>query len=118
MCGIVGYVGQCLVQDVLFVGLEKFEYCGYDFVGILIQSDGRFELVCVVGNLGCLKVVIGVMGDGVVVVFVLFVMIGIGYTCWAMYGRVIEENVYLHYDDGDCVYVVVNGIVENYFEFK
>ena len=30
MCGIVGYVGQRPVQDILLAGLEKLEYRGYD----------------------------------------------------------------------------------------
>ena len=43
MCGIVGYVGQRPVQEVLLAGLEKLEYRGYDSAGISIQSDGRLD---------------------------------------------------------------------------
>ena len=38
MCGIVGYVGQRPVQEILLEGLQKLEYRGYDSAGISIQS--------------------------------------------------------------------------------
>ena len=39
MCGIVGYVGQRSVQEILLAGLEKLEYRGYDSAGISIQGE-------------------------------------------------------------------------------
>src|SRR5829696_4405245 len=51
MCGIVGYVGQRPVRDVLLHGLGKLEYRGYDSAGISVQADGRLESVRAVGNL-------------------------------------------------------------------
>ncbi len=51
MCGIVGYVGQRPVQEILLAGLEKLEYRGYDSAGISIQSDGQLDSVRAVGNL-------------------------------------------------------------------
>ena len=41
MCGIVGYVGQRSVQEILLAGLEKLEYRGYDSAGISIQGERR-----------------------------------------------------------------------------
>ena len=55
MCGIVGYVGQRPVQEILLAGLEKLEYRGYDSAGISIQSDGQLESVRAVGNLSALR---------------------------------------------------------------
>ena len=55
MCGIVGYVGQRPVQDVLLAGLEKLEYRGYDSAGISIQTDGQLDSVRAVGNLSALR---------------------------------------------------------------
>ena len=54
MCGIVGYVGQRPVQEVLLAGLQKLEYRGYDSAGISIQSDGQLDSVRAVGNLSAL----------------------------------------------------------------
>src|SRR3954451_16348156 len=117
MCGIVGYVGQRPVQDILLGGLEKLEYRGYDSAGISIQADGRLEAVRSVGNLSRLKEAVG-EGDGGVAVLAPPASTGIGHTRWATHGRVTEENAHPHYDLDNRVHVVVNGIVENYTELK
>src|ERR1043165_190881 len=36
MCGIVGYVGEKKVVDVIVEGLRKLEYRGYDSAGIAV----------------------------------------------------------------------------------
>ena len=46
MCGIVGYVGQRPVQEILLAGLQKLEYRGYDSAGISLQCDGRSSIRC------------------------------------------------------------------------
>ena len=45
MCGIVGYVGQRPVQDLLLAGLEKLEYRGYDSAGLSMISGGEIDSV-------------------------------------------------------------------------
>jgi glucosamine--fructose-6-phosphate aminotransferase (isomerizing) len=125
MCGIVGYVGQRSVQDVLLAGMEKLEYRGYDSAGISIQTpDGGVDCVRAVGNLAQLRAAIAGLeeadrdGEGAVAVLAPPATTGIGHTRWATHGRVTEENAHPHYDDADRVHVVVNGIVENYMELK
>jgi glucosamine--fructose-6-phosphate aminotransferase (isomerizing) len=125
MCGIVGYVGQRSVQDVLLEGLQKLEYRGYDSAGISVQCDGRLDSVRAVGNLQALRhaVATAERGDaardgGAVAVMAPPATTGIGHTRWATHGRVTEENAHPHFDDEDRVHVVVNGIVENYMELK
>ena len=54
MCGIVGYIGDRPVQEVLLEGLRKLEYRGYDSAGISILDDDRFSSVRAVGNLDAL----------------------------------------------------------------
>ena len=51
MCGIVGYVGERSCRDILFRGLRKLEYRGYDSAGISILADSGFQLLHAVGNL-------------------------------------------------------------------
>jgi glucosamine--fructose-6-phosphate aminotransferase (isomerizing) len=124
MCGIVGYVGQRSVQDVLLEGLQKLEYRGYDSAGISVQADGRLESVRAVGNLQSLRDAVaeaGGAGDGdggAIAVMAPPATTGIGHTRWATHGRVTEENAHPHFDDEGRVHVVVNGIVENYMELK
>src|SRR5436190_19267265 len=106
MCGIVGYVGPRAVQDVLFKGLEKLEYRGYDSAGISVLCDGSFDSVRSVGNLSALRSAIGnadadAEGDGAVAVAAPPATTGIGHTRWATHGRVSEANAHPHYDTED-----------------
>src|ERR671925_1765681 len=121
MCGIVGYVGQRPVQDVLLAGLQKLEYRGYDSAGISIQSEGRLDSVRAVGNLSALRSAVETTeGEqpGAVAVAAPPATTGIGHTRWATHGRVSEENAHPHFDTENRVHIVVNGIVENYMELK
>jgi glutamine---fructose-6-phosphate transaminase (isomerizing) len=121
MCGIVGYVGQRPVQEILLAGLQKLEYRGYDSAGISIQSDGQLDSVRAVGNLSALRAAVdeaeAVFGGGVAVAAPPATT-GIGHTRWATHGRVSEENAHPHFDADNRVHIVVNGIVENFMELK
>jgi glucosamine--fructose-6-phosphate aminotransferase (isomerizing) len=120
MCGIVGYVGNRPVQEILLAGLEKLEYRGYDSAGISIQGDDGLEAVRAVGNLSHLRGAVEQRdGEGSgVAVLAPPATTGIGHTRWATHGRVCEANAHPHFDTADRVHVVVNGIVENYMELK
>ena len=121
MCGIVGYVGNRPVQEILLAGLEKLEYRGYDSAGISLQGPEGLESVRAVGNLAHLRTAVeerDAVDDGAVAVLAPPATTGIGHTRWATHGRVSHENAHPHYDDADRVHVVVNGIVENYMELK
>src|SRR3954452_17591692 len=122
MCGIVGYVGQRPVQEILLAGLQKLEYRGYDSAGISIQSEGRLDSVRAVGNLSALRAAVADndaadFGGGVAVAAPPATT-GIGHTRWATHGRVSEENAHPHFDADNRVHIVVNGIVENFMELK
>jgi glutamine---fructose-6-phosphate transaminase (isomerizing) len=120
MCGIVGYVGNRPVQEILLAGLEKLEYRGYDSAGISTQGEDGLESVRAVGNLAQLRGAVEERdrGNGSVAVLAPPATTGIGHTRWATHGRVCEENAHPHFDTADRVHVVVNGIVENYMELK
>jgi len=127
MCGIVGYVGTRpdgrTVQELLLAGLSKLEYRGYDSAGISVIAGDRIDAVRSVGNLSALRAKIDLQqppraGAGAVALAERPATIGIGHTRWATHGRVSEENAHPHYDSGDRVHVVVNGIVENYVALK
>ncbi|MDP2713012.1 MAG: glutamine--fructose-6-phosphate transaminase (isomerizing) [Solirubrobacteraceae bacterium] len=129
MCGIVGYVGQRPVQEILLAGLEKLEYRGYDSAGVsVLAADGAIGSVRAVGNLSKLREAVlrssnGAappegLAEGSVAVAELPATSGIGHTRWATHGRVTEANAHPHFDTSDRVHVVVNGIVENYLALK
>jgi glucosamine--fructose-6-phosphate aminotransferase (isomerizing) len=123
MCGIVGYVGQRPVQEILLAGLEQLEYRGYDSAGITVQGEQGLEAIRAVGNLAYLREAVverdaAVHGDAPVAVLTPPATTGIGHTRWATHGRVCEANAHPHGDTDDRVHVVVNGIVENYIALK
>src|SRR3954452_19293751 len=120
MCGIVGYVGQRPVQEILLAGLQKLEYRGYDSAGISIQSDGQLDSIRAVGNLSALRAAVDEAEhrSGGVAVLAPPATTGIGHTRWATHGRVSEENAHPHFDADNRVHIVVNGIVENFMELK
>jgi glutamine---fructose-6-phosphate transaminase (isomerizing) len=123
MCGIVGYVGKRSARELLLGGLQRLEYRGYDSAGISLIEDDRIASVRAVGNLGALRVKLdgeaaAAPDQGAVAVAVRPATTGIGHTRWATHGRVSEENAHPHYDSGDRVHVVVNGIVENYIALR
>src|SRR3954454_20006826 len=119
MCGIVGYVGDRPVQEVLLEGLRMLEYRGYDSAGISILNQGHFDSVRAVGNLDALDAALGAPAEGAPVALAERPpTTGIGHTRWATHGRVNEANAHPHSDDDERVHVVVNGIVENYMEIK
>jgi glucosamine--fructose-6-phosphate aminotransferase (isomerizing) len=129
MCGIVGYVGARKARPLLFAGLEKLEYRGYDSAGISVLDGDRIDAVRAVGNLSALRAAIdvreahGAQADAPAAPAVALAErpqpgTGIGHTRWATHGRVTAENAHPHFDTTDSVHIVVNGIVENYIALK
>ena len=111
MCGIVGYVGDRPCRDILFKGLRKLEYRGYDSAGISVLREGQFDLLHSVGNLDHLEAILDRIGidDGYV---------GIAHTRWATHGRPSNENAHPHTDCTGRFAIVLNGIVENYLSLR
>ncbi|MDH5186663.1 MAG: glutamine--fructose-6-phosphate transaminase (isomerizing), partial [candidate division WOR-3 bacterium] len=110
MCGIVGYIGEKDIDNVILVGLERLEYRGYDSCGIATIKNGDLKLKKAAGRLQKLKqsVTNSPLGGG----------IGIGHTRWATHGKVCDENAHPFSDCTNTIALVHNGIVENYREVK
>ncbi len=110
MCGIIGYVGERSVPEVLLQGLRSLEYRGYDSAGIAVADHGHLKVLRSEGKLDNLtrqvdpKTFTGTYG--------------LGHTRWATHGRPNEENAHPHRDCTGEIVVVHNGIVENYLELK
>jgi glucosamine--fructose-6-phosphate aminotransferase (isomerizing) len=110
MCGIVGYAGSRPCRDILFRGLRKLEYRGYDSAGISVVDEGRFDLLHSVGNLDKLEAKLDQMGN--------HSTLGIAHTRWATHGRPTSENAHPHTDCSGKFAIVLNGIVENYLVLR
>jgi len=108
MCGIVGIIGKAEVTSLLFDGLKRLEYRGYDSAGIATLVDGRIERRRAEGKLGNLGAVLEKQP--------LPGTIGIGHTRWATHGRPSENNAHPHATDK--VAIVHNGIIENFQELR
>ena len=125
MCGIIGYVGYRRCQDILFDGLKRLEYRGYDSSGIAWREDGLIQCVRAVGNLDSLDAALGVHPGGRGAARSIATATrpttpcsGIGHTRWATHGGVTERNAHPHEDASGRVRIVLNGIIENYLELR
>ncbi len=55
MCGIVGYVGPQQAPTIIFEGLKKLEYRGYDSAGLaVLDEQGDISIRREVGKLSAL----------------------------------------------------------------
>ncbi|MBN1286911.1 MAG: glutamine--fructose-6-phosphate transaminase (isomerizing) [Anaerolineae bacterium] len=112
MCGIVGYVGPRYATELIYNGLKRLEYRGYDSAGVAIidETSGRITRRREVGKLDRLGQLLQEQPTNG--------HIGIGHTRWATHGAPSARNSHPHASmDGDVV-VVHNGIVENYQELR
>ncbi len=109
MCGIVGYIGDKTAQNILMSGLKRLEYRGYDSAGVVtISKKSQTTLLRAKGKVSELedKVTAHQTTD----------TLGIGHTRWATHGAPSKRNAHPH-AVGD-IYLVHNGIIENYQEIK
>jgi glucosamine--fructose-6-phosphate aminotransferase (isomerizing) len=111
MCGIIAYTGQRQCKELLFQGLRKLEYRGYDSAGLSVLSNGHIELVRAVGNLDSLEKELE--GDGCTGAHA-----GLGHTRWATHGRPSTANAHPHLDCTGKISIVLNGIIENYQDLR
>ncbi len=106
MCGIFGYVGHRSAAPILLQGLRTLEYRGYDSAGLFIPQSGVIKAAGPIDNLAA-KVPEAFPGTS-----------GIAHTRWATHGRPTEQNAHPHADMSETLWIVHNGIIENYRELK
>ncbi len=112
MCGIICYIGKQNSIPILMEGLKRLEYRGYDSAGLAaINSDNKEELYLKsVGKVGELEKKIKLQD--------VFCDYGIAHTRWATHGKPTELNAHPHTDCSGKLFLVHNGIIENYETLK
>src|SRR3989338_8089542 len=108
MCGIFAYTGK-KVKDaggILLKGLLSLEYRGYDSAGIYLPESGSVKTPGAVAELRK-KIPKNFKGES-----------GIAHLRWATHGEPTEKNAHPHADCDGEIWVVHNGIIENFKELK
>lgn len=112
MCGIVGYIGKRQASNIVLDGLKSLEYRGYDSAGIaLLDNKQHGRLVKQVGRVEGLVAALEEVGK-------IDATTGIGHTRWATHGSPTITNAHPHTNQDQTIFVVHNGIIENYVELK
>jgi glucosamine--fructose-6-phosphate aminotransferase (isomerizing) len=111
MCGIIGYVGNKPANEVIFDGLTRLEYRGYDSAGIAVVDNGT---IYVKKDIGKLRNIRKLLVDE----FESLSTVGIGHTRWATHGRPSAFNAHPHGDCNQTLMVAHNGIIENFMHLR
>lgn len=114
MCGIVGYIGKQKAAPILLDGIKNLEYRGYDSAGMVVVaglgSSAKVQSAKAVGRVVNLETKLksqDFSGN-----------LGIVHSRWATHGGVTEANAHPHSDCAGNIWLVHNGIVENYKELR
>lgn len=114
MSGIIGYIGGRPVIPVILDGLKRLEYHGYDSAGLAVMTPDKVYYEKTSGALHNLEERINSLSNG----YRTAGGCGIGHTRWATHGKPTEENAHPHCDCAGSVFVVHNGLIENYRKLK
>ncbi len=110
MCGIVGYIGEQPTKDFIIDGLKKLEYRGYDSAGAFLFDSKGYLKKCK-GKVADLE---KKMDDD----NLSSCTIGMGHTRWATHGIPNTKNSHPHVSNNGKIFIVHNGIIENYASIK
>jgi glucosamine--fructose-6-phosphate aminotransferase (isomerizing) len=116
MCGIIGYLGGREATPILMESLKRLEYRGYDSAGVAVLElprAGDAVRTSVTKSEAKVDTLIekleANMPSG---------RLGIGHTRWATHGKPTYINAHPHTDCKGKIFVVHNGIIENFAELK
>jgi glucosamine--fructose-6-phosphate aminotransferase (isomerizing) len=114
VCGIVGYIGKNKDIRIGLEALRRLEYRGYDSAGAAWYNSEKGEIFSLkkAGRIDNLEKAI--LENNFDLIGNPFIM----HTRWATHGEVTDENAHPHSDCQNNIFLVHNGIVENYKELK
>ncbi len=110
MCGIIGYAGGAEALPILLDGLRRLEYRGYDSAGVAISNNGSIEIRKCVGRIANLAELVRQSPP--------HGHVGISHTRWATHGGVPDAHAHPHTDQSGKLFLVHNGVIENYATLK
>src|SRR6266851_4913750 len=116
MCGIIGYLGDREATPILMESLKRLEYRGYDSAGVAVlelPKPGQASHTSLTKSEAKVDMLIeklkADMPTG---------KLGIGHTRWATHGKPTYVNAHPHTDCHGKIFVVHNGIIENFSELE
>lgn len=111
MCGIVGYIGDKNVYEILIKGLHRLEYRGYDSAGVALETpEGKINIYKTKGKVENLEAFCADKD--------LRAACGIAHTRWATHGEPSDCNAHPHFSGDGAIALVHNGTIENYKVLK
>src|SRR2546430_1144001 len=116
MCALIGYLGGREATPIRRESLKRLEYRGYDSAGVAVLEQpkaGQAIRTSVTKSEAKVDMLIekleANMPSG---------KLGIGHTRWATHGKPTYINAHPHTDCHGKIFVVHNGIIENFAELK
>src|SRR5216684_3141068 len=116
MCGIIGYLGDREATPILMESLKRLEYRGYDSAGVAVlelPKPGQPTHTSLTKSEAKVDTLIEKLQANMPTGH-----LGIGHTRWATHGKPTYINAHPHTDCHGKIFVVHNGIIENFAELK